>query len=43
VTNAGRADVDLPWIQSQLEKWNASNDKVEMKVLDDAALIALQG
>ncbi|GAA5825494.1 hypothetical protein JCM5353_005324 [Sporobolomyces roseus] len=43
VTNAGRADVDLPWIQSQIEKWNASNDKVEMKVLDDAALIALQG
>ncbi|GAA5982000.1 hypothetical protein JCM5350_000608 [Sporobolomyces pararoseus] len=43
VTNAGRADVDLPWIHSQIDKWNASNDKVEFKVLHDSALVALQG
>ncbi|GAA5848526.1 hypothetical protein JCM3766R1_005676 [Sporobolomyces carnicolor] len=43
VTNAGRADVDLPWIHSQIDKWNSSNEKVEFKVLHDSALIALQG
>ncbi|GAA5946649.1 hypothetical protein JCM3765_000332 [Sporobolomyces pararoseus] len=43
VTNAGRADIDLPWIHSQIDKWNASNDKVEFKVLHDSALVALQG
>ncbi|GAA5860899.1 hypothetical protein JCM1840_002000 [Sporobolomyces johnsonii] len=43
VTNAGRADVDIPWLRSHVEKWNAANPKVEMKVLDDAALVALQG
>ncbi|GAA6019185.1 hypothetical protein JCM11491_001409 [Sporobolomyces phaffii] len=44
VTNAGRADVDLPWIHSHVDKWNAStSDKVEFRVLHDSALVALQG
>ncbi|GAA5988901.1 hypothetical protein JCM10908_006217 [Rhodotorula pacifica] len=44
VTNAGRADVDIPWINKHVEAWNGENsDKVDFKVLDSAALIALQG
>lgn len=44
VTNAGRADVDIPWITKHVEAWNAENsDKVEFKILDSAALVALQG
>ncbi|GAA5853634.1 hypothetical protein JCM8547_007392 [Rhodosporidiobolus lusitaniae] len=41
VTNAGRADVDIPWIRSQLEMWQG--DKVIFEVMEDSALIALQG
>ncbi|SCZ95347.1 BZ3500_MvSof-1268-A1-R1_Chr11-2g03449 [Microbotryum saponariae] len=44
VTNAGRADRDMAWIQSNLETWNQNHaDKVEMNILRDAGLIALQG
>ncbi|GAA5964049.1 hypothetical protein JCM8115_000883 [Rhodotorula mucilaginosa] len=44
VTNAGRADVDIPWITKHVEAWNAEkSDKVEFKILDSAALVALQG
>ncbi|GAA6033205.1 hypothetical protein JCM8097_002994 [Rhodosporidiobolus ruineniae] len=43
VTNAGRADVDIPWIKEHVEQWNVQNsDKVEFEILDKA-LIALQG
>lgn len=44
VTNAGRSDVDIPWIKKQVEAWNAENaEKVDFQLLDSAALIALQG
>ncbi|SCV73487.1 BQ2448_7413 [Microbotryum intermedium] len=44
VTNAGRADRDMAWIQSNLEAWNKDHaEKVEMNILRDAGLIALQG
>ncbi|EDR07385.1 uncharacterized protein LACBIDRAFT_250466, partial [Laccaria bicolor S238N-H82] len=42
VTNAGRRDVDLPWFTKKLEEWNAKG-KVEMEVLEDWGLLALQG
>ncbi|GAA6021986.1 hypothetical protein JCM10207_002395 [Rhodosporidiobolus poonsookiae] len=44
VTNAGRADVDIPWIKQQLQAWaDKGGDKVEFEVLQSSALIALQG
>ncbi|KDE02592.1 glycine cleavage system T protein, variant [Microbotryum lychnidis-dioicae p1A1 Lamole] len=44
VTNAGRADRDMTWIESNLKTWNENHaDKVEMNILRDAGLIALQG
>lgn len=47
VTNAGRRDVDLPWFRGKLEEWNASEKakegKVEMEVLENWGLLALQG
>ncbi|SGZ29531.1 BQ5605_C051g12528 [Microbotryum silenes-dioicae] len=44
VTNAGRADRDMAWIESNLKTWNENHaDKVEMNILRDAGLIALQG
>ncbi|BGP19227.1 hypothetical protein JCM10213_007038 [Rhodosporidiobolus nylandii] len=44
VTNAGRADVDIPWIHKHVADWNAKNsEKVEFQVLDSSALVALQG
>ncbi|GAA5821731.1 hypothetical protein JCM11251_000994 [Rhodosporidiobolus azoricus] len=44
VTNAGRADVDIPWITSQVERWNSSrSETVTFSILDSSALIALQG
>lgn len=44
VTNAGRSDVDIPWITKHVEAWNGEHsDKVEFKVFDSSALIALQG
>ena len=47
VTNAGRRDVDLPWFTRKLEEWNASEKakegKVEMEVLENWGLLALQG
>lgn len=44
VTNAGRSDVDIPWIQQHVERWNGEHaEKVEFSVLDSSALIALQG
>ncbi|GAA5995997.1 glycine decarboxylase subunit T [Rhodotorula paludigena] len=44
VTNAGRSDVDIPWIKQHVERWNGEHaEKVEFSVLDSSALIALQG
>lgn len=47
VTNAGRRDRDLPWFQQKLAEWNASerakDGKVEMEVLENWGLLALQG
>lgn len=47
VTNAGRRDVDLPWFRGKLEEWNesekAKEGKVEMEVLENWGLLALQG
>lgn len=47
VTNAGRRDQDLPWFKARLEEWNASerakDGPVEMQVLEDWGLLALQG
>ena len=47
VTNAGRRDRDLPWFKEKLEEWNASeraqDGKVELEVLDNWGLLALQG
>ncbi|PFH48645.1 hypothetical protein AMATHDRAFT_64944 [Amanita thiersii Skay4041] len=50
VTNAGRRDRDLPWFRSQLEEWNSpqglggqKGDPVEMEILEDWGLLALQG
>lgn len=47
VTNAGRRDRDIPWIQGKLEEWNSSGRSsagaVEMEILDGWGLLALQG
>jgi aminomethyltransferase len=47
VTNAGRRERDLSWFKSKLEEWNASerakDGKVEMEILEDWGLLALQG
>jgi aminomethyltransferase len=44
VTNAGRRDRDLAWINEQMQHWNEGrDDKVEMDVLDNWGLVALQG
>ncbi|KLO07245.1 glycine cleavage system T protein [Schizopora paradoxa] len=53
VTNAGRRDRDLAWFTSKLEEWNSGKagkagemgekGKVEIEVLEDWGLVALQG
>ncbi|EGN96970.1 hypothetical protein SERLA73DRAFT_185236 [Serpula lacrymans var. lacrymans S7.3] len=47
VTNAGRRDRDLPWFREKLDEWNhgekGRDGKVEIEVLDNWGLIALQG
>ncbi|EPQ56211.1 glycine cleavage system T protein [Gloeophyllum trabeum ATCC 11539] len=47
VTNAGRRDRDLAWFNEKLEEWNSSersaSGKVELEVLEDWGLLALQG
>ncbi|GAA5972408.1 hypothetical protein JCM11641_001831 [Rhodosporidiobolus odoratus] len=43
VTNAGRAEVDIPWIQKHVDAWNAQNEKVDFELMKSSALIALQG
>ncbi|KIJ30737.1 hypothetical protein M422DRAFT_214469 [Sphaerobolus stellatus SS14] len=44
VTNAGRRDRDLTWITEQLRIWNEGrDDKVELEILEDWGLVALQG
>jgi aminomethyltransferase len=47
VTNAGRRDRDLAWFTEKLQEWNHSSraeaGKVEMEVLEDWGLLALQG
>ncbi|KAK7456453.1 Aminomethyltransferase, mitochondrial [Stygiomarasmius scandens] len=47
VTNAGRRDRDLAWFKDKLAEWNASerakDGKVELEVLEDWGLVALQG
>ncbi|KAG7086204.1 hypothetical protein E1B28_002168 [Marasmius oreades] len=48
VTNAGRRDRDLQWLQGKLEEWNSEEGKgkgakVELEVLEGWGLLALQG
>ncbi|KAG9011085.1 Aminomethyltransferase, mitochondrial [Tulasnella sp. JGI-2019a] len=48
VTNAGRRTEDLAWFEQKLQEWNSDNQggskgKVEMKVMEDWGLVALQG
>lgn len=47
VTNASRRDRDLTWFKQKLEEWNTSekgeNGRVEMEVLENWGLLALQG
>ncbi|GAA5847082.1 hypothetical protein JCM9279_002681 [Rhodotorula babjevae] len=44
VTNAGRSDVDIPWIEKHVEEWNAAHeDKVTFELMPNNALVALQG
>lgn len=43
VCNAGCADKDLAHFQSQLKRFNAEGGETEMEVLNDHALLALQG
>ncbi|KAF9069405.1 hypothetical protein BDP27DRAFT_1421042 [Rhodocollybia butyracea] len=47
VTNAGRRDRDLAWFTEKLAEWNsgenAKKGQVEMEVLEDWGLLALQG
>jgi aminomethyltransferase len=47
VTNAGRRERDLAWFTEKLGEWNgserAAKGKVEMEVLEDWGLLALQG
>lgn len=47
MTNAGRRDRDLPWFKEKLEEWNAGerakDGKVELELLDNWGLLALQG
>ena len=42
VSNAGRATQDLAHLQSQLEKAKRNGLDVEIEVLDNQALLALQ-
>ena len=41
VTNAGRAERDIAWFRKQVAKWQG--EPVEFKVLENLALLALQG
>jgi glycine cleavage system aminomethyltransferase T len=47
VTNAGRRDRDLPWIEGKIDEWNlsekAKEGPVEMEILENWGLLALQG
>ncbi|KAJ7625752.1 hypothetical protein FB45DRAFT_922222 [Roridomyces roridus] len=47
VTNAGRRERDLEWFKQRLAEWNAgehaANGPVEMEVLENWGLVALQG
>lgn len=46
VTNAGRRERDLGWIRGKLGEWNEGEGKggeVELEVMDDWGLVALQG
>ncbi|TNY20415.1 hypothetical protein DMC30DRAFT_416973 [Rhodotorula diobovata] len=44
VTNAGRSEVDIPWIKKHVEEWNASHkEQVQFEVMPNHALVALQG
>lgn len=46
VTNAGRAVEDLAWLASHAQRWNethGASEQLTMKIIDDHALIALQG
>lgn len=46
VTNAGCRERDLDWIRSRISIWNSDkiqDDHVNMKVLGDWGLVALQG
>lgn len=43
VTNAGRRERDIAWFQTAIKEWNAKHDPVELEILADWGLLALQG
>jgi aminomethyltransferase len=44
VTNAGRAERDIAWLEQNLAEWNSEHsEQVEMTILRESGLIALQG
>ncbi|CAJ0591619.1 unnamed protein product [Cylicocyclus nassatus] len=43
VTNAGCIDKDLPYLQENAKKWRSDGKDVQVKVLEDRGLIAVQG
>lgn len=43
VTNAGCIDKDLPYLQENAQKWRNEGKDVQVKVLENRGLIAVQG
>ncbi|VDK68437.1 unnamed protein product [Cylicostephanus goldi] len=43
VTNAGCIDKDLPYLQENAKKWRSEGKDVQVKVLEDRGLVAVQG
>jgi aminomethyltransferase len=43
VTNAGCIDKDLPYLQENAQKWRSNGKDVNIKVLENRGLIAVQG
>lgn len=43
VTNAGCIEKDLPYLQENAQKWRSEGKDVNVKVLENRGLIAVQG
>ncbi|OJT11080.1 hypothetical protein TRAPUB_12409 [Trametes pubescens] len=43
VTNAGRRSRDIPWFHQAIKEWNKKHDPIELEILADWGLLALQG